>query len=128
MSSTFKSFPDLKIGGKFTVGVEAANAINVAVQLIDRMNGNEVGERIGLAWYLSSDANGDAIATAPTGGIAIGTAGLLLEWTNNVSGWVVSEADGDIDVTLTDTGTPTFYLVLVMPDGKLYVSSAITFA
>lgn len=129
MGSTFNSFPDLKIKANFTVGTESTNAINVAVQLMDRENGNEVAERIGMAWYLSADANGDAIAgAAPTGGIAIGTDGLLLEWTANLSGWVVSEADGDIDVTLTDTGTPTFYLVLVAPDGKLYVSGAITFA
>ena len=59
---------------------------------------------------------------------SFGTDGLLLEWTNNVSGLVISEADGDIDVTLTDTGTPTFYLVLVLPNGRLVVSPAITFA
>lgn len=125
---SFKSDPKLKVGAKFTVGAEAANAINIAVQLFDRLNGGDISERIGLVWYLSSDANGDAISPAPQTGIAIGTDGLLIEWTNNVSGWVVSEADGDIDVTITDTGTPTFYLVLVMPDGKLYVSGAITFA
>lgn len=100
----------------------------MAIQLYDRDNGNEVDERVGLAWYLANNATGDAIATAPTGGIAIGTDGLLLEWTANVSGWVVSEVDGDIDVTITDSGTPTMYLVLVAPDGKVYVSGAITFA
>lgn len=124
----FQTNRNLKIKPKFTVGTEAANAINVAIQLYDRDNGNEVDERVGLAWYLASNATGDAIATAPTGGIAIGTDGLLLEWTNNVSGWVVSEVDGDIDVTITDSGTPTMYLVLVAPDGKVYVSGAITFA
>lgn len=124
----FKQNPDMKIAAKFTIGTEGTNAINVAVQLFDRLNGSEVSERVALDWYLSSDANGDAISSAPTGGIAIGTDGLLLEWTNNVSGKVISESDGDIDVTLTDSGTPTFYLVLVMPDGKLYVSGAITFA
>lgn len=124
----FQTNRNLKIKPKFTVGTEAANAINVGIQLYDRDNGNEVDERVGLAWYLASNATGDAIATAPTGGIAIGTDGLLLEWTNNVSGWVVSEVDGDIDVTITDSGTPTMYLVLVAPDGKVYVSGAITFA
>jgi hypothetical protein len=124
----FQNNRDLKVAAKFTIGTEAANAINVAVQLYDRNNGNEITERVALNWYLASNATGDAIASAPTGGIAIGTDGLLLEWTNNISGLVVSEADGDIDVTLTDTGTPTFYLVLVAPDGKLYPSAAITFA
>ncbi|MCL4867798.1 MAG: hypothetical protein KJ063_02420 [Anaerolineae bacterium] len=129
MSSRFGSHPKLKVAARFTVGTEAANAITVTVQLLDRQNGNEIHERVGMPWYLSGDANGDSIAgAAPTGGIAIGTDGLLLEWTNNLSGLVVSEADGDIDVILTDTGTPTFYLVLVAPDGKLLVSGAITFA
>jgi len=41
---------------------------------------------------------------------------------------VISEADGDIDVDITDSGTPTMYLVLVLPNGKLAVSDAITFA
>lgn len=127
MSSTFNSHPDLKIDAKFSVGTEAADAINVVVQLVDRENGNEVGERIGLMWYLSSDANGDAIASAPSGGIAIGTDGLLIEWTANVAGFVISEVDGDIDVTLTETGDGYFYLVLVMPDGKRMVSGIIDF-
>lgn len=126
--SKYQTVRDLKIGAKFTVGAEAANAINVAVQLIDRENGNEIANHVGMAWYLSGDANGNTVASAPSGGIAIGTDGLLLEWTNNVSGWVVSEADGDIDVTITDTGTPTMYLVLIAPDGKLLISGAITFA
>ena len=129
MSSKFNSFPDMKIDAAFTVGSEAADAINVAVQLSDRENGNEVGERIGLQWYLADDANGDTpSSTAPTGGIAIGTDGALIESVANLSGFVISESDGDIDLTLTDVGTPTFYLVLVMPDGKLQVSGAITFA
>ena len=124
----FQNNRDLKIAAKFTIGTEAANAINVAVQLRDRENGNEITERVALNWYLASDATGDTISSAATGGIAIGTDGLLIEWTNNISGLVISEADGDIDVTITDTGTPTFYLVLVAPDGKLYPSAAITFA
>ena len=41
---------------------------------------------------------------------------------------LVSEADGDIDINITESGTDTFYLVLVMPNGKLIVSDAITFA
>lgn len=112
----------------FTVGAEAANAINVAIQVKDS-NGKDASTRRAFPWYLSGDAGGDTIASAaPSGGIAIGTDGLLLEWTANLSGYVISEADGDIDVTLTDTGTPTFYLVLVLPNGALAVSGAITFA
>ena len=119
---------NVEVAASFTVGAEVANAIAVTVQLSDRKNGGDMSERINVAWYLSADANGDTIAAAPSSGIAIGTDGLLIEWTANVAGMVTSEADGDIDVVLTEASTGTWYLVLVMPDGKLYVSGAITFA
>ena len=113
----------------FTVGAEntGAGTINVAIQLKD-WNGADLAHRATLLWYLSSDANGDAVASATSGGIAIGTDGLLIEWTANVAGIVTSESDGDIDVTLTEAGAGTWYLVLVLPGGKLAVSGAITFA
>lgn len=128
MSSKFSTHPDLKIDADFTVGADAGTTIDVDIQLVDRENGNEIGERVALPWYLSSDANGDAVASATSGGIAIGTDGLLLEWTANISGMVISESDGDIDVVLTEAGAGTWYLVLVAPDGKLLVSGAITFS
>lgn len=128
MSSTFNSHPSLKIKPVYTIGAEDTNAINVAVQFVDRENGNELGEAVCVPWYLSSDAAGQAIASAPDGGIAIGTDGLLIEWTANVAGLAICEADGDLDVTLTESSTGTWYLNLVAPDGKVYTSGAITFA
>lgn len=126
--SNFSKNRNLKIQPKFTIGAEGANAINVAIQLVDRENGNELTERAALQWYLAADTNGDSIATAPSGGIAIGTDGLLIEHTNNIAGFVVSEADGDIDVTITESTAKSFHLILIAPDGKLYSSGAITFA
>lgn len=111
----------------FTISTEAGDIINVAVQL-KNLDGEDVDERVCLSWYLSNDAEGDDLATVPTGGIAIGTDGLLIEGVTNAAGLVVSESDGDIDVNITDTGTPTFHFVLVNPNGKLVVSDAITFA
>ena len=126
--SRFKNIRNLKIKPVFTIGAENTNAINVSIQLVDRDNGNELAERVALQWYLAADANGDTIASAPSGGIAIGTDGLLIEHTNNIAGTVISEADGDIDVTLTESTAKSFYLILIAPDGKLYSSGAITFA
>jgi len=40
---------------------------------------------------------------------------------------LISEADGDIAIDVTDTGTDAKYLVLVMPNGKLVVSGVLTF-
>jgi len=112
----------------FTVGSEAGNVINVAVQLNDA-NGVAMAVRSALPFYMSDDANGDSLAAAAAdGGIAIGTDGVLIEWTANLAGLAISEADGDIDIDITESGADTWYLVLVLPNGKLAVSGAITFA
>jgi hypothetical protein len=111
----------------FTIGAEAGNVINVGIQLKDAA-GSDMAIRNSLPFYLSADANGDAIATAATS-LAIGTDGLMIEWVSNSSGMLTSEADGDIDINVGDaSGVATYYLVLVLPNGKLSVSAAITFA
>lgn len=116
------------LGVKMTVGAEAANVINVAC-VAEWVAKEPVGRRVGLLWYLSTDANGDnLVATAPTGGIAIGTNGVLVEAIADKAGFLISESNGKFDVSLTDTGTPTFYFVVVLPTGDLVVSGAITFA
>lgn len=128
MGSTFQNFPGLKLDAAISVGAQAGNDITVTIQAVDRENGNEVGERVAIPWYLSSNANGDALASATSGGAAIGTDGLLIEWTDNLAGLLVTEVDGDADIVLTEAGAGTWYLILVMPDGKLIPSAAITFA
>lgn len=111
-----------------TVGVEATNVINVSILLKDD-NYAAVAERAGISAYLSDDANGDSLtASAPSGGIVIGTNGLLIPQVTNKAFSLTSESNGSIDLNITEAGTPTFYLVLVMPDGHLVVSGAITFA
>jgi hypothetical protein len=113
----------------FVIGDEVANAINVAIQLKDSA-GADLAVRGSLFAYLSDDANGDSIVgTAPDGGWAIGTDGVLIPVVAGKAAQLVSESDGDIDVTITHAaGAKTVYLILVMPDGKLAASGAITFA
>ena len=60
-------------------------------------------------------------------GVAIGTDGALIENVANLSGLMISEADGDIDIDIEESGTATWYLVLVNPFGQLIISAAITF-
>ena len=116
------------LAATFVVGAEAGNAINVAIQLQDG-NAADIAVRGSVLAYLSNDANGDAIAgTAPSGGGAIGTDGLLIPVVTNKAAQFVSESDGDIDVTITEAAGATWYLVVVLPTGKLAVSGAITFA
>ena len=111
----------------FTIGTEADNVINVAIQLLDGA-GNEMAQRSGIMAYLSDDANGDSITgTGPSSESAIGTDGVLGILLAKKIYFLVSESDGDIDIDITETGDTTWYLVLVMPDGHLVVSDAIDF-
>lgn len=104
----------------FTVGAEATNVINVAVKL--NVAGNVFA-------YLSDDSSGNTLAgTAPSGGVAIGTDGLLIPMVANKAWRVTTESDGEFDVNITETGADTWYLVVVLADGTLSVSGAITFA
>lgn len=115
-------------GATFTIGAENTNAINVAVQLTDGA-GAAVAKRTTVYAYLSNDANGDAIVSSGTlTSAAIGTDGLADPVTTNKSFMITSEADGQFDLTVTDTGTPTMYLIVVLPNGKRVASGAITFA
>lgn len=112
----------------YVIGSEAANVINVGIQLNDA-DGVALATRGTVFAYLSDDANGDSItATAPDGGVAIGTDGVAIPVVANKAFQLVSETDGDIDIDITDTGTPTFYLIVVLPTGLLSASGAITFA
>ena len=111
----------------FTIGTEAANVINVVIQLQDAM-GNDMAQRNALTCYLSDDANGDSVTgTGPSSESAIGTDGVLELIVAKKIYYIVSESDGDIDIDFTETGDKTWYLVLVMPDGRLVVSDAIDF-
>lgn len=112
----------------FVIGAQAGDVINVAVQL-NKADGNPAALRTNVFAYLSDDANGDSIAgTAPSGGWAIGTDGLLIPVVAGKAAQLISEADGDIDINITEAGADTWYLVIVHPSGKLSVSDAITFA
>lgn len=113
----------------FTIGSEAANVINVSVQL-QKPRKTNVAQRVGVFAYLSDDANGDSVVATGVDTLAIGTNGVLAgAVTAGKSAWIVSEVTGVFDLNLTfASGAKTCYLVLVMPDGSLVVSSAITFA
>lgn len=118
-----------KVGGvTFTVGAEATNVITVTVQATDG-NGHNLAERVALQFYLSTDAEGDNLtASAPSSGIAAGASGVVIETIADKAGLLVTNSSGEAKVAITEASTPTFYLVVVLPDGSLTVSGAITFA
>lgn len=112
----------------FTIGAEAANVINVAIQLKD-ISSSDLATRATLIGFLSDDANGDSVtATGPSTESAIGTDGVLTALVTKKVYLLTSESDGDIDINITEAGAATWYLILVMPDGRHVASGAITFA
>lgn len=115
------------LDASFVIGAEAGNVINVAIQLKDA-DGSDLATRAAVHFYLSDDPEGDTVIVAATS-LAIGTDGIAIEYVSNSAGLLVSEVDGDIDVNIgVASGAATYYLVLVLPNGLLKVSAAITFA
>jgi hypothetical protein len=94
----------------------SADAGNIAVGYITVENKNN------LKWTANTDDLTDGSDNTDVNFYNSSLAGQAKAFT------LVSEADGDIDVNILDTGTPTFYLILVMPDGSRVASGAITFA
>ena len=118
----------------FTIGTEGSNAITVAIQLLNA-SGNNLDHVCSVQGYLSASADGSTLeAASATLTITAGTDGIVMpngagNAIGSTSFTAVSESDGDIDLTITETvGANTFYLVLVMVDGSLAISDAITFA
>lgn len=116
------------IGGvTFTVGAEVATVVTVNVQVNDPQ-GKPVQQRVALPLLLLADANGDAFTSTNYDTIAAGTDGALLELVADKVLLGITEADGDLDVAITEAAASTCYLAAVLPDGRLAISGAITHA
>jgi hypothetical protein len=108
---------------------EDGDVVTVTIQLYADAQGARALENVAsVDFWLSDDSGGDGVAaTAPDGGIAATTGG-----DNQVvagkSGFLTSDATGAIVITVEESGSDTFYLVLRLPTGRVIVSSALTFA
>lgn len=114
------------VDASITVGVESANARVITIQLKDA-NGEDINyvEEVEIGVFL--DAGRLAyVVTGGSTGIAIGTDGALLALVAKKRFVATSEADGDIDLTWTDTGTEAAYLGVKLPSGRWVMSDALT--
>lgn len=108
-----------------TVQVETSDARVINIQLKD-IKGNDLTSRAVVFAFMSNDANGDAFSTTGgSTGIAASTDGAVLALVAKKAFILISEDDGDIDLTWTDTGTNAAYLHLILPNGRRVVSSLI---
>lgn len=114
-------------GATITVTEKDTDEWYVYVQLTDYC-GNDLTVPANVMCYLSSDSAGlDFNAATVTTETAIKEDGSLAIVLAKILYLATSEADGDIDFTITDTGDDIYYFVVVLPNGKLVVSDAITF-
>lgn len=109
-----------------TVGAEATNVRAITIQLKDA-DGNDIDyvETVELILFLNA-ARTAFVATGGSTGIEIGTDGALLAVVAKKYFLATSEADGDIDLTWTDTGTEAAYLGVRLPNGRIVMSDALT--
>ena len=112
-----------------TVADAATQTPDVTIQLVDGA-GNDLGESRAVFAYLAKDSAGATICadTTDTTEFVIGTDGLFVESVTDIAGYLVSEDDGDIDVTITIVDTKQAYLVLVIPDGRLVISDQMSYS
>ncbi len=123
------SVSDTVAGVSFVIGSESSNTINVGIQLEDA-DGNDVAAVGVVQAFLSDDSGGLGVAgTAPDTSVLIGTDGaIIVEYTTDIAWMLQSEADGDIDINIIETSVDTWFLVIVLANGTIVVSEAITFA
>jgi len=126
--SILQNFNNVACGATIVAGATHTDTIATTIQLTDYL-GNDLTVPACVKAYLASDSDGlDINATALTTEMSIGSDGSIAVMTDNAAYLLVSEADGDIDISMGyTTGAKNFYLVVVLPTGKRVVSDVIAF-
>jgi hypothetical protein len=114
------------VDATITVAAEDTNVRAITIQLKDA-KGADINyvETVELILFLNA-ARTAFVVTGGSTGIAIGTDGALLAIVAKKYFLATSEADGDIDLTWTDTGTEAAYLGVRLPNGRIVMSAALT--
>ncbi len=113
-------------GVTFTVGGAHTDTVNVAMQFTDAA-GLDVSHSVAGLFYLADDTAGLIFTgTLPDGANAINTDGAAVEVITDQLWAFNTESDGDLDFDVNHTaGAHDWYLTVILPNGKLAVSSKI---
>lgn len=113
------------VDASIVVGAESTNVRAITIQLLDS-EGNDIDyvEQVDINLYLTADRLAPVVTGGSTG-IAIGTDGWIFTATAKKRFVATSEADGDIDLTWTDTGTEVAFIGLRLPNGRYIMSSSL---
>lgn len=114
------------VDATITVGDEAGDARAITIQLKDA-DGQDINyvEEVDIVLFLNA-ARTAYVVTGGSTGIAIGADGALQTILAKKVFRATSEADGDLDLTWTDTGTEVAYLGVRLPNGRYVMSDALT--
>ena len=111
-----------------TITLVSSDPAVITIQLKD-FAGNDLKVPASVMAWISSTATGiDPSAVSSELALTGSGDGAVLIHLTHYLYQLISEADGDIAVTITDTGTTAQYLTLLMPNGKLVVSQHLVFA
>lgn len=112
----------------FAIGAEIANVRIISLQFKD-VDGRNITHRTVTQWFLMNDATGDTVlAAAASGGVASGVNGWVVQDVAGLRGAAGSEANGTLDMPITEVGVKNMYLLIRLPDGKFVMSTVIAFA
>ena len=113
------------VDASITVSAEDTNVRTITIQLKDAKGADiDYVEEVDLVLFLTADRLAYVVTGGSTG-IAIGTDGALSTIVAKKVFRATSEADGDIDLTWTDTGTEAAFLGVKLPNGRYVMSSAL---
>jgi hypothetical protein len=114
------------VTASIAVGAESTNVRAITVQVTDGAGG-DLSYRAPVLIAVFADASGNAfVGTGGSTGIEVGTDGALLPIVAKKLFLAITEADGDLDLTWTDTGTEAAFLAVITPSGRLVISTAMT--
>jgi hypothetical protein len=130
------TFTNISVDGKFwdcsiAVSAEDTNVVTCAITITDAVSGGSPGKALAFPFYLSSDSAGQVPEAGTDCSVAAGTDGAVVQMSDggsSIAGFLVTETTGEMDLTVTDTGSDTYYLNVIMPDGRVVTSSVITLA
>lgn len=114
-------------GASFNILEEVDDVITVSCQLTDA-DGVTVSESYALPVFISDSISGLGLCdTTPSGGIEA-VNGYIVGTLASGKSWLwQSEVNGTIELDITEVGSKTLYLVVMLPCGMKVVSDAITF-
>ena len=110
----------------FTIADQSGETRLVTIQFKD-WAGNNLTVPVSVLCYTASDATGLTPTALEDEELLEAAYGKLQTIVTKTLYQLISTAAGKADVTVTENGTDTYYLVLVLPNGKLVVSDALTF-